>query len=110
MGQPSAKLTSPRKQKPTVSSKAPKKVEKPIPKVARLCWSQGDTKKLLEVLVVLKSQGFDPNDTNEWLNESHSKLIQEKLVKVKVNEAWSSSIAKCRKKYMNIKANYASQV
>ena len=65
---------------------------------------------MLEVLVVLKSQKFDPNNTNEWLKMAHGALIWSKLDKVKVNEACGSSITKCRKKYMSIKANYALQV
>ena len=58
MGPPTTKRTSPRNAKPSNA-----KNTTPV-KVFRVCWSQKNTSKLLEALVVLHFKGFDPNDTN----------------------------------------------
>ena len=62
MGPAPVQRTSPRKTKPVISKTKP---AKPRPEIKIICWSAKDTKMLLEALVVLASERFDANDTNE---------------------------------------------
>ena len=101
--------TSPQKERKTRSSpRKTKLANKPKPE-KRIMWTQKDTKSMLEALVVMMGEGFNANDTNEWLTDDNEAKIKEYLVSRKVSEVWSTSISKVRKKYMNLKASYSSQ-
>ena len=98
--------------------KSPKNIKKDKVNKAdkpRLTWSQKDTCSLLESLVVMASEQFNPNDTNEWLQDENIEILKAHLVERKVNKNWWTNIsgetdmAKCRKKYTNLKANYVAQ-
>ena len=80
----------------------PKKIAEQSNK--RVCWSLQDTKSLLEALVVMQSQGFNPNDTNEWERSKTSTAFKKKIRK----RVLGVRSYKVRKKYSNIKANYVS--
>ncbi len=62
----------------------------------RLVWSRTDTKALLALLVELKKNGFDPNDTILGCKRVVHDLIITKLKEMHVNEHWLDDIAKPR--------------
>ena len=72
----------------------------------RLKWTQSETKSLLEVLITLKSEGFDCNDTPQWLVESNQTKIKDRLVEKRVRSHWATDMVKCRKRYQNLRGDY----
>ena len=74
----------------------------------RQVWTDNEKQTLLEGLIVMQSQGFDPNDTNAWFEPSNSAAIITFLRNGHVREHWLDNVDKARRKYMNTKAAYNS--
>ena len=69
---------------------------------ARARWTKTETRDMLEAIIEMKTEGFQPNDSPAWFLESNQVILKQKLAVKKVN----NNTHKVRKKYANIKAEY----
>ena len=73
---------------------------------ARARWTKTETRDMLEAIIEMKTEGFQPNDSPAWFLENNQVILKQKLAAKKVNIVWYNDIHKVRKKYANIKAEY----
>ena len=69
-------------------------------------WLRSETRDMLEALVEMKVDGFNPNESANWYNPTKAAVLIDKLKAKNVNSTWTDDIDKVRKKYSNIKADY----